>query len=265
LKAQVHRAPAASASQGIGNPLLHPHWHVLGLTLNADTLVTMWVIMAFLLVVCTWVARTGRSGVPGALQNLLEYVFDFIGGFVGESVNPAAGNMLFDYLATTLVFLGVATLTGIIPFLHSPISDANVPIGMAAIVFVMTHLYGFRHKGAHYFGHFAPKAPVFIRPVLVLMALIELVANPVTLSMRIFGNIFAGELLTKVLDTLIPFSPHSIFGIIVGIVGIIPQTAWLLFSMFVAAIQSYVFMALTLTYVGMAMAEDEESEQHQAA
>jgi F-type H+-transporting ATPase subunit a len=247
----------ASKGSGLGNPLLHPHWYLFGLTFNSDTLITMWIVMALLVVGCTWIVRRAQRDVPGSFQNALEYAFDFIGGFVQESVNPKAGAMLFDYLATTLVFLVAATMVGIIPFVHSPISDANVPIGMAAIVFVMTHLYGFRHKGLRYFGYFAPKAPAIIRPILVLMALIELVANPVTLSMRIFGNIFAGELLTRVLDTLIPFGLGYI-------IGFIPQVAWLMFSMFVNAIQSYVFMALTLTYVGMAMAE-EEHEETQAA
>lgn len=247
----------SSSSQGLGNPLLHPHWYLFGMTFNSDTLITMWIVMAVILITCTVVVRTGTSDVPGPLQNALEYIFDFIGGFVQESINPKAGGELFDYLATTLVFLGVATIIGAIPFVHSPIADASVPIGLAVIVFVMTHVYGFRAKGFRYFGHFAPAAPSFIRPVLVLMALIELIANPTTLSMRIFGNIFAGELLTKVLVHLIPFG----FGYIIGF---IPQVAWLLFSLFVDAIQSYVFMALTLTYVGMAMAE-EHGEEHQAA
>lgn len=253
-------APASStsgSSGGLGNPLLHPHWHLLGMTFNSDTLITMWIIMAVLVVACTLIVRSASPDVPTPLQNALEYAFDFIGGFVQESVNPKAGTMLFDYLATTLVFLVVATLAGIIPFVRSPISDASVPIGMAAIVFVMTHFYGFKHKGLKYFGHFAPKAPAIIRPVLVLMALIELVANPVTLSMRIFGNIFAGELLSHVLDHLLPFG-------FAYVIGVLPQVAWLLFSMFVAAIQSYVFMALTLTYVGMAMAEEEEEEPRAA-
>ncbi len=253
-------APASGTSTGsggLGNPLLHPHWYFLGMTFNSDTLITLWIIMAVLVIGCTIIVRTAKRDVPTPLQNALEYAFDFIGSFIQESVNPKAGTMLFDYLATTLLFLVVATLAGIIPFVHSPISDANVPIGMAAIVFLMTHFYGFRYKGVKYLGHFAPAAPAIIRPVLILMALIELVANPVTLSMRIFGNIFAGELLTKVLDHLLPFG-------FAYIIGFIPQVAWLLFSMFVAAIQSYVFMALTLTYVGMAMAEEEHEERHAA-
>lgn len=234
------------------NPLLHPHWYVLGLTLNSDTLITMWIVMA-LLIVGTWlIMRKATSDVPGPLQNALEYVVDFVASFVQESVNPKAGAMMFDYLMTTLLFLVVANIIGAIPFVHSPVSDANVPIGMAGLVFVLTHWNGFRWKGLGYFKHFAPSAPALIRPVLVLMSLIELVANPVTLSMRIFGNIFAGELLTRVLDQLIPFGLGYV-------VGWLPQVAWLLFSLFVDAIQAYVFMALTLTYVGMAMADESEA------
>lgn len=257
MESAIAASSTGASSGGLGNPLAHPHWYLWGMTFNSDTLITMWVIMALLVVGCTLIVRAANPDVPTPLQNALEYAFDFIGGFIQESINPRAGTMLFDYLATTLVFLVVATLAGIIPFVHSPISDADVPIGMAAIVFLMTHMYGFRFKGVKYFGHFAPKAPGVIRPFLVLMAIIELFANPVTLSMRIFGNIFAGELLTKVLDFLLPFG----FGYIAGVV---PQVAWLLFSMFIAAIQSYVFMALTLTYVGMAMA-DEEAEEPKAA
>jgi F-type H+-transporting ATPase subunit a len=238
----------------MGNPLLHPTWHVWGLTLNSDTLVTMWAVMA-LLMVGTWlIVRRATSGVPGPLQNALEYVVDFVSSFIQESVNPKAGTMLMDYLLTTLLFLVVANMIGAIPFVHSPVSDANVPIGMAALVFILTHWNGFRYKGLRYFKHFAPKAPTLIRPILVLMSLIELVANPVTLSMRIFGNIFAGELLSHVLDQLVPFG-------IGYIIGWAPQVAWLLFSLFVDAIQAYVFMALTLTYIGMAMAEEEESAE----
>lgn len=234
------------------NPLLHPHWYVLGLTMNSDTLITMWLIMA-LLVVGTWlIMRKASSDVPGPLQNALEYLADFVASFIHESVNPKAGAMMLDYLMTTLLFLVVANIIGAIPFVRSPVADANVPIGMAGLVFLLTHWNGFRTKGLGYFKHFAPSAPTLIRPVLVLMSLIELVANPVTLSMRIFGNIFAGELLTHVLDHLIPFGLGYIL-------GWIPQVGWLLFSLFVDAIQAYVFMALTLTYVGMAMADEEEA------
>jgi F-type H+-transporting ATPase subunit a len=233
----------------VANPLAHPHWHVLGLTLNADTLITMWVIMALLVVVVGLTARNLTDGVPRGLQNVFEYVFEFVQGFTKESVNPTAGQFLFDYLVTTLVFLIVANVVGMIPFLHSPTADSNVPIGMALLVFMLTHWHGFKKKGLHYFGHFAPAAPnVAIRGVLVLMSVIEIFANPVTLSMRLFGNIFAGELLNSVIAHLA--GPFGLPGLVV----------WQLFSLFIGLIQAYVFMALTLTYIGMAHADEHADE-----
>jgi F-type H+-transporting ATPase subunit a len=236
-----------SSGAGLGNPLAHPHWHVLGLTLNADTLITMWAVMAFILGVVWVTTRSLSEEVPTPLQNLFEYLIEFVQGFVQESVNPEAGRMLLDYLVTTLVFLVVANLVGLIPFLHSPTSDSNVPIGMALLVFMLTHWHGFRAKGLSYFRHFAPPAPnVVIRGVLVLMSIIEIFANPVTLSMRLFGNIFAGELLSSVLEHL------------AGVFGLPGEVLWQAFSLFIGLIQAYVFMALTLTYIGMARASDHE-------
>ncbi len=130
----------------------------------------------------------------------------------------------------------------------SPTANLNTTIGLAVLVNIIAIFMGIWYQRGHYFKHFFEPHPLFF-PV----HLVELVAKPVTMAFRLYGNIFAGEVLIKVLLTFIPF------GLIYVLGGFIPQVVWLGFSVFVGTIQSFVFTILSIVYTSQAIGSEAEN------
>ncbi|MNZ79137.1 ATP synthase subunit a [compost metagenome] len=122
----------------------------------------------------------------------------------------------------------------------SPTADLAVTAGLALIVFVLVHYLGMKQNRKHYLKHYLHPYPVFF-PV----NLIETVAKPVTLALRLYANIFAGEVLISTI-------------LMLGWVGIPFMVAWQGFSIFVGAIQAFLFTVLTMVYISQATVHDEE-------
>ena len=241
-------------------------WHLGNFTLHGKTLVMTWIAMAIVLVLCWLGVRNLTSGQPGRMQNFLEWVVDFVRGLVRDNTDEAKARPLLSYLVTLIMFIFVSNMLGLIPnltfnlFEHfhvetaqlnkifegtnlmSPTADINTTLALALLTITLVLVMGIKHKGAHYFKHFIEPYPVFL-PIHVL----DFLAKPMTLGFRLFGNIFAGEVLIKVI-MMLP-------GIYV-LPGILPNTVWLGFSIFIGAIQSFVFTVLTTAYIAQAIAAD---------
>ena len=211
------------------------------------------------------------SGVPKGLQNALEWVVDFVYGIIGSTMDKKKGSA-FIYLALTLIFfIFVGNMLGL-PFniitiheeplslfgmdivteemihesevLHdghhvveiawwkSPTADASVTLALSFSIIVLTHILSVKYIGAkNYIKHYFEPFPLFF-PI----HLIEEFSQTLTLGFRLFGNIFAGEILIAVI-------------LMMGIVGIPGLLVWLGFSIFVGAIQAYVFTILSMVYI----------------
>ncbi|NLU41862.1 MAG: F0F1 ATP synthase subunit A [Firmicutes bacterium] len=137
---------------------------------------------------------------------------------------------------TLFLFILFSNLIGVIPWFESPTADVNVPIGLALVVLAMMVYYGIKSKG------FVGYLKSFIRPNVLFLPinLIETFTKPITLAFRLFGNIFAGELLVVILVRLIP-------------IGV--PTAFSLFHIFIGVIQAYLFFMLSLAYIAVAYEE----------
>lgn len=231
-------------------------WTVLGLHVCSTTLIQTWIVMVVIAVLGLIAARTARLGRPGRLQNLIEMVVDFVGGFIGGArdvgpEHPARNRrLLFEYLATLFLFVIVANMLDVIPPYTAPTNTLNTTLGLALLTFFFTHVAGIGRRGFRYGSSFL-HTPGVGGYILLPLAIIEELSKPLTLSFRLFGNIFAGELMIDILLKLIPLKWFYFTG------GFVPHLIWLLFSVFVGAVQALIFMLLSLAYIGQATAQPE--------
>jgi len=240
-------------------------WHLGNMTFHAKTLVMTWLVMVLVLIFCLMGVRRLTSGKPGKMQNILEWIVDFVRGLVSDNMDYEKGRPLLSYLLTLIVFVFFANMIGLVPnftfnlfeyfgvefaelnkifegpTLASPTADINTTLALALMTIIIVFAFGIKHKGLHYFHHFIEPYAVFL-PI----HLIDVLSKPMTLAFRLFGNIFAGEVLIKVI-LMLP-------GIWV-LPGVLPDTIWLGFSVFVGAIQAFVFTVLTTAYVAQAVSE----------
>jgi len=225
------------------------------------TLLTMWIVMAIVLVGA--VLLTGGSTlVPHRRQNAFEAVYEFLRDFGIGLAGPTARPYIPIFIGAFLLVLfdnwiGLVPPVGKVPFLRAPSSDVNVTIGMALVSFTIFHVEGFRHLGIRgYLGKFFPvsefRKGIGAGIIGLFVGLIELMlefVKPVTLSMRLFGNIYGGEVALGVITSLT--------------IAIFPIALLLLDGM-LNAIQALIFSILTLVFITLAIESHHEDESHAA-
>ncbi|WP_003542765.1 F0F1 ATP synthase subunit A [Desulfotomaculum nigrificans] len=221
------------------------YWHVFGLSISPRTMIMTWLTMALVLLFAWYCTRKLDVRKPGKAQALFELLWDFLGEQVYANLGHKKGAPMVTIVLTFFIFILFANLLGLVPTLNSPTADKNTTFGLALIVVFLIHYFGIKFTGVgkhvgHYFQPFKP---------FVVLNLIEEVARPVTLAFRLYGNIFAGEVLIAVLLGLISINAY-VFG------GFLPSVIWLAFSVFVGCVQAFVFSMLTIAYVAQ-MAGDE--------
>ena len=214
---------------------LHTGTHVvvqlLGMQVNLDTLWTTW-LSAIIVFVLVFAASRGRKLVPTGIQNFTEWIVEALLAQFEKNVGPKYRQVV-TALLTLFLFIFVANQIGLLPTAHlsaSPTNDINTTLGLALGVTVFIHALYIINKGVgnwikHFFEPFVP---------FVFINLVEEVSRPITLAMRLFGNILAGEILLEVLYNLAPW--------LVPIV-------WIAFSLFVGLIQAYIFTTLSSVYL----------------
>jgi F-type H+-transporting ATPase subunit a len=237
--------PAASISVGD-----HPTFQFLGLTFNIDTMYTT-VIAAVLTVAFLWfVARRATSKVPNRLQIVTEMILTQTRNYVEQAVGHDVPPWLVPLGATLFVFILFCNWLAWIPSGHSPerlgppTADTNLVYALALTVVVLYTYLGVKRKGGRYVGDWFTVKPAIRRPILIL----EQVVNPLSLSLRLFGNIFAGGIMLSVI-ALLPFYLFPLYGV--------ADFGWRLFdSGLIAPIQAFIFSFLTVLYFGFATAEE---------
>ncbi len=205
-------------------------------------------VFGFLLLTFILVRSQLSVEKPGALQ----HVFEGIEGFVGNQSRDVIGHHsegFTPFLVTLGLFILIGNLLGLVPGLESPTGVPVVPLGCALCAFLYYHWHGLRKHGIAYLkqflGHQDPSMSIFMRiPISILMVLIEPIshlARVVSLTVRLYGNMFAGDMVILVFLSLIPI------GIPVAFIGL---------HIFVAFVQAYVFVLLTTVYLAGAVAEE---------
>lgn len=209
-----------------------------------------YLIMAALIVmaatvVCVIVGRSLSVENPGRLQILVEDGIDLLRGMLRDYVGHK-GPRYLAIVTTMFVFILAGNLMGLVPGLMSPTSNINVTVGCALTVAVYYHIQGVKEQGLFaYLKHFAapPGAPLFIAPIMLPIEIISHISRVLSLSLRLFGNIFGEELVILILFSIIPF--------------IVPLPMMFL-GIITASLQAFIFVLLTTIYLGGAVATDHE-------
>jgi F-type H+-transporting ATPase subunit a len=225
-------------------------------TINLDTLVVSITLGVIFLILFRMVARTATPGVPKPLQNFVEIVVEFVQGLVKESFHGRSkliaplGLTIFvwiflmnfmDLLPVDL-FPRLAKIMGFPYFRSVPTADPNLTFALAITVFVLIIFYNLKIKGTIGFSKEILTKPfgVYLFPINIVFRFIEELVKPISLALRLFGNLFAGELIF----ILIALMPWWIQWTIGGV--------WAIFHILIIAIQAFIFMMLTIVYLSMA-------------
>ena len=224
----------------------HSVWHVAGLTIYGDVVWTTLLAAAIVMALGLLMRRKVTSGVPGKLQLMWELLVEQISDLASSAIGPEG--LPFVGMGLTIgLFILVCNWLAFIPsgdpgFIAPPTGDVNLPLALALIVFFTVHYNSVKARGiGGYFKHYAqPYA------ALTPINIIEEITKPITLTFRLFGNIFSGVLMISVIVTLIP--PYLSW---------IGLAIWKPFDeLFIGAIQAFIFALLTIMYLGMAMSKD---------
>jgi len=203
--------------------------------------VVMVIIVAALLVVIFTLAGRRLTIIPGARQSLLEMIYGMFEGVLTDTIGPQ-GKPYLPVVGTVGIFIFSCNMIGLVPGFMSPTSKLNVTVGCALVVFFYYHAQGVRAQGLKYFKQFMGPIPA-LAPLMVPIEIISHFSRPVSLSMRLFGNIFAEELLIVIMASIIPF--------------LLPLP-FMAVAIFTAFIQAFVFVLLSCIYIAGAIAHEEE-------
>jgi F-type H+-transporting ATPase subunit a len=226
----------------------------------SSTILTMWIVMLFILILAFLATRRMRLH-PGGFQNVVEWAYEFGKDFATGIGGPNAGRY-FPIFAGFFIFILFSNWSGLVPpigkvdFLRAPTSDVNVTIGLALTSFVIFEGEGFHRLGVRgYVGKFFPigefrhglGAGLLAMYVGVIELFLEFV-KPVTLAMRLFGNIYGGEVALAVISALtLAVVPVALYGL----------------EALLNLIQALIFSVLTLMFILIAV-EGHAAEEHES-
>ena len=205
-----------------------------------QTIVSTWLIMLGLILIALIIRVKMRKfkEVPETkLQTIVEMIVDMINNFIVSSMGPA-GKRFAGYYGPLLIYIAVCNLSGLIG-IRPPTADFATTLAFALITFFMIHGFGIRSKGVGYFKGFLEPFPLLL-PINIIGEL----ATPVSLSFRLFGNILGGSIIMGLV--------YAMFPKIVVFLGI-PAVLHGYFDVFAGALQAFIFVMLSMTFVSSAM------------
>lgn len=235
----IGTAYASEAAHGGESEGVQVVFDLFGMGITSQ-ITTMWAIM-LLLTVVSILATKNLKLRPTGLQNIMEKVVEDLIGFLAGILGVEKAKKYLPFLATMFLFILVSNYSGLLPGAgHTvgfapPTNALSVTAALAMCTFFATHFYALKEHGLKYFKHFVQPYP-FLLP----LNIIEEFVKPLSLSLRLFGNIFGEEMVAAVLFGLAPF--------------LLPLPAQLLSVLF-GFVQAIVFTLLSAIYIGMATSE----------
>src|SRR5437016_6028191 len=202
---------------------------------------SMEVLVALIIVVLFAILRSQLSmDRPGKLQHAFEAIYNFLHKEADDNVGHD-GPKYLSLFGTLFIFILFANLLGIIPGLESPTMFPEVPAGLALVAFVYYNAMGIREQGiGRYLAHFAGPMPI-LAPLMIPIELVSHMARPLSLTIRLFANMYAGEQVTLVFLSLTYLVAPALF------MGL---------HVFVSFLQAYIFALMTMMYVAGAVAHE---------
>jgi F-type H+-transporting ATPase subunit a len=224
-----------------------------------NTILTMWIISVLLIVGLLLLTRK-RDMIPGRAQNAIEALYDGLQGF-GLSLGGPRAKPYIPLFVTLFIYILASNWSGLLPFVgrielfRAPTSDVNITVGLALVSFAIFHIEGVRALGVGgYLSKFFPigsfRQGIGAGIIAMFVGIIELMlefVKPLTLSMRLFGNIYGGEVaLGVILALTIAFVPVALYGL----------------EVMLNAVQALIFSVLTLMFILAAIEGHEEHAEH---
>ncbi|ATP38970.1 F0F1 ATP synthase subunit A [Solibacillus sp. R5-41] len=224
------------------------------LTFNLST-VMMLLISATIVFLIAFISTRRLALKPTGMQNVMEWIMDFVKGIIKSNMDWKTGGRFHILGITLIMFIAVSNLIGLplggITVGHdlwwkSPTADPVVTMTLAAMILVLSQYYGVKMQGT---GGYAK---TFFQPMSFMFPLkiIEEFANTLTLGLRLYGNIYAGEILIGLITSLAVSSAAGFVG------AILPMMAWQGFSIFIGLIQAFIFTMLTMVYMAHKVSTD---------
>jgi F-type H+-transporting ATPase subunit a len=215
---------------------VHPEYPQAPIT-NAVAMEVL--VVGFLLIVFIMVRSSLSVESPGGLQHMFEGINGFIEGQSRDVIGHHSERFT-PFLVTLGLFILIANLFGVVPGLESPTASPVVPLGCAICAFVYYQFQGFRASGVGYLKHFL--GPMWwLSPLMLPLEIISHLARLMSLTIRLYANMFAGDMVTLVFFSLIPLAVPVVFlGLHIG----------------VALLQAYIFVLLTTVYLAGAVATE---------
>lgn len=195
----------------------------------SESVVVTWIIMAVMLLVCFLLTRKLKVENPGRGQQLLEYAVTSIQG-IGKGILGEEGKEYAAYLNAILLYLGIANLIGILGF-KPPTKDLNVTAALSIMSIILIEASGIRKKGVKKWLKSFSEPIALVTPINIL----ELVIKPLSLCMRLFGNVLGAFVIMKMIESILPVGLPVVF------------SAY--FDLFDGLIQAYVFVFLTGLFI----------------
>jgi F-type H+-transporting ATPase subunit a len=205
----------------------------------ADFIVMQLLVVASLMLLFALLRPKLSADKPGKFQQIFELLYEFVRDQAEDQVGHTA-HLYVAFFGVILLYVLSSNLIGLIPCFESPTMNASVTAGCALSTFAYYNLKGLQVNGIRYLGHFA--GPLWwLAPLMFPIEIISHLARILSLTVRLYANIFAGEQVTMVFLGLTKFGPPVIF------MGL---------HIFVGVVQSYIFMLLAMVYVGGAVAHE---------
>lgn len=231
-------------------------FEIAGIGFALNTLLAVVATVGLVSLLCIWTSKHLSYDAPKKPQLFMEALIEFVRNVVGGSIDDH-GAQNFQLLGLTLLlFILTSNFIGLPLLLHagefslwrSPTADPIVCLSLALLMILLSHYIGISKQGfVEYFKNSYLHPASFLLPI----KLVEEFTNALTLALRLYGNIFAGEVLLSLIATF-----ANVRGAFTWIIGIPLQMIWQGFSLFIGAIQAYIFVTLTMVYLSHKIEED---------
>ena len=219
-------------------------------------------LVAFLIVLVSWLASRNATLIPKPFQNAVEYLVETLNDFIIGILGPKHGPRYVPFLGSLFIYILAMNLFGLIPFMDSPTSSLNVTVGLALVVFVYSQYIGIRELGVlGYLDHLAgnPRSAISwgLVPLMLPIHIMGELAKPISLSCRLFGNVFGEDMLLVAFVTL----GISTLAFLHSPIGLPLQLPFLFLALLTSTLQALVFTVLTTIYFLLMLPHDDHGHE----
>jgi F-type H+-transporting ATPase subunit a len=216
----------------------HNIMNLFGLELDL-WIVIMSLVSSVILIVFAWFASRKINWIPCGMQNVMEYLIEFVQGLVQNALGEKGLKYTY-FFGSLFLFILVSNMLGLVPGFSSPTKDISINASLAIAWLVFAQYIAIKENGLKgYFKHYFVPFPPY-----VVIHLLEMGIRPLTLTMRLFANIMAGEIMLEKLTQYFP---------------ILVPSVWIAISLIIGGIQAFIFTILTVSYTGLSVSHEDNS------